>query len=70
MNLVGKFVKVYDGDLIGWTTGKIVKDFGNGRVKIHTREDYELTRIISNNKQLEKDGSAYLINISKLKKGE
>ena len=35
--LKGKKVKVYDGDLIGWTTGIIIKKVDDLRVKIKRR---------------------------------
>ena len=59
--LKGKKVTVYDGDLIGWTTGIIVNEVDSIRVKIKTKEDYELIRVLRYDKKLQKDGSAYLI---------
>ena len=59
--LKGKKVKVYDGDLIGWTTGIIVNEVDSIRVKIKTKEDYELIRVLRYDKKLQNDGSAYLI---------
>lgn len=60
--LKGKKVKVYDGELIGWTTGVIIEEVDKIRVKIKTKEDYELTRILrDSNSKIQKDGSAYLI---------
>ena len=59
--LKGKEVKVYDGDLIGWTTGIIIKKVDDLRVKIKTKEGYELVRVLKVDSELQKDGSAYLV---------
>ena len=55
--LKGKEVKVYDGDLIGWTTGIIIKKVDELRVKIKTKEGYELVRVLKVDSELQKDGS-------------
>ena len=59
---VGKDVKIYDGELLGWTTGKIVRDFGGNRVKIRTKEGYDFCRWLDISGEPIQDGYyAYLI---------
>ena len=37
-NFIGKEVKVYDGDLLGWTTGTVIEMLGENRAIIETKE--------------------------------
>lgn len=57
----GDSVKIYDGDLIGWTTGELLKCLDKNRWIIKTKEGYMLNRIIKDSKKCLKDGSGYLI---------
>lgn len=41
-NFIGKEVKVYDGDLVGWTTGVITEMLGENRAIIETKEGFRL----------------------------
>ena len=61
-NFIGKEVKVYDGDLIGWTTGVVIEMLEENRVIIETKEGYRLKRYVFNSKELKKDGSGYIMN--------
>ena len=36
-NFIGKEVIVYDGDLIGWTTGVVIEMLGENRAIIETK---------------------------------
>lgn len=60
-SIIGKYVRIYDGSLIGWTTGKIVRDFGNNRVQVETKEGYVVNRWLKYSCEEAPDGSAYLI---------
>ena len=46
----GECIKIYDGDLIGWTTATLTENVGEidelERWKMITREGYELVRIL------------------------
>ena len=61
-NFIGKEVKIYDGDLIGWTIGVVIKMIGENRAIIETKEGYRLQRHVFNSKELKKDGSGYIMN--------
>ena len=61
-NIIGRTVKIYDGELLGWTTGEIVRDFGGNRVKIKTKEGYDFCRWLETFDESVQDGyCAYLI---------
>ena len=61
-NIIGRAVKIYDGELLGWTTGEIVRDFGSNRVKIKTTEGYDFCRWLETSNESVQDGyCAYLI---------
>lgn len=61
-NIIGRAVKIYDGELLGWTTGEIVRDFGSNRVKIKTKEGYDFCRWLETSNEAAQDGyCAYLI---------
>ena len=51
---------VYDGDLIGWTTGVGIEILGKNRAVIETKEGSRLQRHIFNSTELKKDGSGYI----------
>lgn len=59
-NFIGKEVKVYDGDLIGWTTGVVIEMLGENRAVIEAKEGSRLQRHVFNSKELKKDGSGYI----------
>lgn len=61
-NFIGKEVKIYDGDLIGWTTGVVIEMIGENRAIIETKEGYRLQRHVFNSTELKKDGSGYIMN--------
>ena len=61
-NFIGKEVKIYDGDLIGQTTGVVVEMLGENRAIIETKEGYRLQRHVVNSTELKQDGSGYIIN--------
>ena len=62
-NIIGRAVKIYDGELLRWTTGQIVRDFGGNRVKIKTKEGYDFCRWleISSEETIQDGYCAYLI---------
>jgi len=47
---VGEVIKIYDGDLIGWTTATLIKKVGNTgkyeRWTMITKEGSELRRLL------------------------
>jgi hypothetical protein len=49
-NYPGKIIKIYDGDLIGWTTAKLIEKTAemNGfeQWRMETAEGYELRRFV------------------------
>lgn len=59
-NFIGKEVKVYDGDLVGWTTGVIIEMLGENIAIIETKEGSRLQRHVFNSTELKKDGSGYI----------
>lgn len=61
-NFIGKEVKIYYGDLIGWTTGVVIEMIGENRAIIETKEGYRLQRHVFNSKELKKDESGYIMN--------
>ena len=61
-NFIGKEVKVYDGDLLGWTTGTVIEMLGENRAIIETKEGSRLQRHVFNSTELWKDGSDYIMS--------
>ena len=58
---IGKEVDVYDGDLIGWTTGIIVAMLDENKGIINTKEGSRLQRYISKKGPLKNDGCGYIV---------
>lgn len=64
----GDMVKVYDGDLIGFTTATLVERMckvesgDNERWLLLTKEGYNLIRIVRSSGDALKDGCGYLIS--------
>ena len=61
-NFIGKEVKIYDGDLIRWTTGVVIEMLRENRAIIETKEGSRLQRHIFNSTELKKDGSGYIMS--------
>lgn len=61
--MIKKFmnVKVYDGDLIGWTEGTLIEEYPGGRWLIFTKENSSLIRYIKEDTNSKKDGCGYII---------
>lgn len=58
---IGDKVKVYDGELIGWTTAILIKDLGNNRWQIKTKEGYYLNRFVKEGEEPREDGYGYYV---------
>lgn len=58
----GMKVKVYDGDLIGWTNGILVHELSKNRWVIFTDEESQLNRYIKEEyNEMKKDGCGYVV---------
>lgn len=58
----GMVVRVYDGDLVGWVMGSLVRHISGDRWTIYTEQGYSLDRIVkSNYTEFKKDGCGYVL---------